>query len=304
MPQSRGRGQTPNRGQDPWSTFLLSHPAGIATSRPCSSIRRRRGGARLRDRAHALAARAAARRGFRRRRSLSEEHRAADDGVLRLRAALARAFHRAGLLRLQSRIHPDPSTSGRLPGRRQSGGADQRLPGLQPPAVPSLYAFSYTVPAASGHGPSFVVAGGGEAPEGKSNYPASHIVKLGDVSREAIHEKLRYVANSMRERLAALGFTWRDALETQAYTAHDIGPFIAEEIVQHGAAPGGLTWHLCRPPIVDLECDGCACAGLRAGAVADHAERSNHRRRPGACRACRRGPLRPTPSRCPAGEPR
>jgi hypothetical protein len=120
-----------------------------------------------------------------------------------------------------------------------------------PPRTPSLYAFSYTVPSAAKRR-TFIVAGGGEAKEGLPSYRES-VVRLGDTSREGMREKLRYVMGEMELRLAALGVTWADAVSTQAYTVHDIGGLIGEEIVKRGAANGGLSWHFCRPPIVDLE---------------------------------------------------
>jgi hypothetical protein len=57
----------------------------------------------------------------------------------------------------------------------------------------------------------------------------------------------------MEARMAALGFGWSDTSASQVYTVHDIHPLLAEEIVRRGAASSGLTWHFCRPPIVDLE---------------------------------------------------
>jgi hypothetical protein len=125
-------------------------------------------------------------------------------------------------------------------------------PDFEPPAAPSLYAFSYTVPAAKGARGSFIVAGGGEAPEGKPNYH-DHIVRRGDTSSAGLHQKVRYVVAEMERRLAALGFSWRDAISTQAYTVHDIGALVEQEIVRRGAAAGGLAWHFARPPIVDLD---------------------------------------------------
>ncbi len=123
-------------------------------------------------------------------------------------------------------------------------------PLFQPPAEPVFHAFSYTVPALGDA--SFVVAGGGEAPEGHANY-RDVIVRLGDLSADGLRDKLRYVVREMERRLQALGFGWRDAFSTQAYTVHDIGALVGPEIVQRGAASAGLTWHLARPPIVDLE---------------------------------------------------
>jgi len=125
-------------------------------------------------------------------------------------------------------------------------------PAVNAPAAPALYAFSYTVPAGAAAPTSFVIAGGGEAPEFKPNY-RDHIVRRGDRSPEAMREKVRYVMGVMESRLAAFGFSWKDAAATQAYTVYDIGPFVLDEIVQRGAAATGLTWHLCRPPVVDLD---------------------------------------------------
>lgn len=125
-------------------------------------------------------------------------------------------------------------------------------PAFEPPPKPSLYAFSYTVPAEKGARGTFIVAGGGEAPEGKANY-RDFIVRRGDTSPGGMREKVRYVMAEMERRLAALGFSWKDAISTQAYTVHDIGPLVEAEIVRRGAAAGGLAWHFARPPIVDLD---------------------------------------------------
>jgi hypothetical protein len=125
-------------------------------------------------------------------------------------------------------------------------------PVLQPPLVPALSAFSYTVKSGDAPAESFVIAGGGEAPEGKPNY-RDYIVRRGDSSLAGLREKIRYVVKEMERRLAALGYSWRDAAHTQAYSAHDIGPLVLEEFMQRGAAPAGLTWHYCRPPIVELD---------------------------------------------------
>ena len=73
---------------------------------------------------------------------------------------------------------------------------------VDPPAVPSFHAFSYTVP---GEGGGFVVAGSGEAPEGQSNY-RDHIVRRGDVSPQAMREKAAWVLGEQERRLRALGW--------------------------------------------------------------------------------------------------
>jgi hypothetical protein len=125
-------------------------------------------------------------------------------------------------------------------------------PAVEPPSEPLLYAFSYTVASPAGRRRSFIVAGGGEAAEGGPTY-RERIVRLGDTSADGMREKIRYVVGEMRRRLAALGFEWKDALATQAYSVRDLGPFLAEEIVRPGAAPAGLTWHFARPPVEGLE---------------------------------------------------
>lgn len=124
-------------------------------------------------------------------------------------------------------------------------------PEYDKPAGPSLYAFSYTVPASTRRD-SFIIAGSGETLEGGKEYRDS-IVRLGETSLDALRDKLRYVMDVMESRMRALGFGWQDASSTQAYTVHDIGPLVCEEIVKRGAAANGLSWHYCRPPVVNIE---------------------------------------------------
>jgi hypothetical protein len=125
-------------------------------------------------------------------------------------------------------------------------------PAIGAPAAPSFHAFSYTVPSRPEARPAFVVAGSGEIPEGRGNYPG-RIVRPGDASPEGLREKARWVLAELERRMSALGFGWGDVTATQLYTVHDVHPFLADEIVRRGAAPGGLTWHFARPPIVGLD---------------------------------------------------
>src|SRR6516162_880034 len=60
-------------------------------------------------------------------------------------------------------------------------------PEIDPPAEPSFHAFAFTVPAPH-PAPTFVIAGSGEAPEGRNSY-AAHIVRRGESSAEAMREK-------------------------------------------------------------------------------------------------------------------
>jgi len=122
-------------------------------------------------------------------------------------------------------------------------------PELDPPAVPGFFAFSYAVPGPRG---GFVVAGSGEAPEGRGNY-RDHIVRRGDLSQEGLREKARWVLGEQERRLRALGSGWGDVSAVQVYTVHDVFPWIGEELVARRALRGGLTWHLTRPPVVDID---------------------------------------------------
>ncbi|MPZ41399.1 MAG: hypothetical protein GEU95_25815 [Rhizobiales bacterium] len=132
-------------------------------------------------------------------------------------------------------------------------------PAIEAPAEPSIHAFSYTE-TAPGAEPSFVIAGSGEAPEGRGNY-RDHIVRLGDVSPAGLRDKARFVLSEIERRMSALGFGWRETTATQLYTVHDIHSFLADEIVRRVAARSGLTWHYSRPPVVDLEYE-MDCRGI------------------------------------------
>lgn len=122
------------------------------------------------------------------------------------------------------------------------------------PAEPVMHAFSYTVPAGRVRAPrgSFITAGGGESREAGETGRA-RIVRPDDTSPEGMREKVRFVVAKMERRLELLGFSWADAVSTQAYTVHDIGHLVGEEIAARGACEGGLVWYYARPPVIGLE---------------------------------------------------
>ncbi len=122
------------------------------------------------------------------------------------------------------------------------------------PVQPVMVAFSYTVPVrpdtpARG---TFILAGGGEARAHGGTY-RERIVRVGDTSPEGLREKVLFVAAEMERRLALLGFTWADAISTQAYSVQNIGHLVGELLAARGACNAGLTWHYARPPVIDLE---------------------------------------------------
>lgn len=121
------------------------------------------------------------------------------------------------------------------------------------PAEPVMYAFSYTVPAkgAATRG-SFVVSGSGDARTGGATY-GDRIIRYQDTSPEGLREKVDFVVAEMERRLELLGFSWKDAVSTQAYTIQNIGHLIGETMAARGACAGGLAWHYARPPVIGLE---------------------------------------------------
>ncbi|MCB1486263.1 MAG: hypothetical protein KDJ88_02270 [Bauldia sp.] len=122
-------------------------------------------------------------------------------------------------------------------------------PEINAAGEPVFHAFSYTRPT-SELTRSFVVAGSGEVPEGQANY-RDHIVRRGDLSREGLGEKVRFVLATMAGRMAELGFGWADTTATQIYTVHDFHPFAAE--IADCAGGAGMSWHYARPPVVDID---------------------------------------------------
>lgn len=139
-------------------------------------------------------------------------------------------------------------------------------PEIEKPAVPSFHAFAYTVPAypaasaAVSAARSFIVAGSGECPEGRSNY-RDHIIRRGDQSPEGMAVKAQWVVGEMERRLVALGVTFKDTTASQLYSVYDPHPFLADVLVKRGAMSSGLTWHYCRPPVVDLDFE-MDCRGI------------------------------------------
>jgi hypothetical protein len=117
-----------------------------------------------------------------------------------------------------------------------------------------MYAFSYTVPVAATRPstPTFVLAGGGEA-LGSGSTHRERIVRRGDTSPEGMRDKMLAVTQEMERRLALLGFSWRDATSTQAYTVQNIGHLVGEVLAARGGCAGGLVWTYAWPPVLELE---------------------------------------------------
>lgn len=125
-------------------------------------------------------------------------------------------------------------------------------PEIDPPSEPCLYGFSYTVPSKL-TAKTFVVAGGGELPEGSLD--PHDVVRRGELSADALAEKARFVMGLMDGRVRGLGVSWDLATCTEIYTVHPVDGFLAKEVLRKmGRGQGhGVTWHFTRPPIESIE---------------------------------------------------
>lgn len=124
-------------------------------------------------------------------------------------------------------------------------------PPIAPPREPSFYAFCYAVPA-PGATPTFVAAGSGERIDGTGPF-SERVIAYADTSAAGMRRKAEQVIHEMERRLALLGGSWQAATAVQVYAVHEIHSFVADLLVERGAAAHGLTWHFARPPIIGLE---------------------------------------------------
>lgn len=129
------------------------------------------------------------------------------------------------------------------------------------PGEASLHAFTYTIPY-SGKARTFTMSGMTE------RGPGGSIVAQGDASPEGMRSKLAYVLGSVSDRLAELGFGWRDATHVEMYSGVEIpGALGALAARASGALPRGVRWYYGRPPVTGLEVELEARAVLREEVV-------------------------------------
>jgi len=124
-------------------------------------------------------------------------------------------------------------------------------PKIDPPSEPGFHAFSFTTVAPNAPA-SFVIAGSGEAAEGKGDY-RDNTVRLGDISPSGMLEKAKFVLDEMERRMGAFSGTWDQTTGAQLYTVRDVYALLESELGRRGVFRNGLTWHFNRPPVVDLE---------------------------------------------------
>lgn len=130
-------------------------------------------------------------------------------------------------------------------------------PALEPPEVPSLHGFSYTVPAQTS-AVTFVMSGITEL--GPDGQPTA----AGDTSAAGMRAKFDFVIAAVRDRLRQLGLVFADATQVEVYTAEAVETLLAEVLLPAIEEPArrGLRWHFGRPPVkgVELELEARAMA--------------------------------------------
>lgn len=120
-------------------------------------------------------------------------------------------------------------------------------PGVEPPEVPSLHGFSYTVPSAT-RTTTFVMAGITEISAGGP-------IAAGDTSAAGMREKMTFVIRAVMKRLGELGLTFRDATQVEVYLAEVAETVLSQVLIPAIEEPArrGLRWHFGRPPITGVE---------------------------------------------------
>lgn len=124
-------------------------------------------------------------------------------------------------------------------------------PQFDPPDEPGFYAFTYTMPQTMEGPRDWVIAGSGEWPEDKP-FPEG-IIARGDQSPSGIATKARYVLDTMQARAQGLKADWSRLTAAQIYTVQEIAHLISPEFAPRGLLSAGLSWHICRPPIQELD---------------------------------------------------
>lgn len=126
-------------------------------------------------------------------------------------------------------------------------------PVYEAPREVILHGFSYTRPTSEHSRRTFVVAGGGELPEGKLD--AESIIARGDLSPEGLETKAAFVLGLMRDRLMALGGDWPLVTAVDVYTRHSMDGIIRNVFASllGDAWRKPLSWYVTDPPVREIE---------------------------------------------------
>ena len=124
-------------------------------------------------------------------------------------------------------------------------------PAVNAPDSPSFHAFCYTAEAEANE-QTFVIAGSGEAPEGKGNY-ADIAISYGDTSESGIRSKAEFVLGEMERRMSFFQSDWTSTTAVQLYTVYDAHHVLVKDMAERKVLEQGITWHNCRPPVIGLD---------------------------------------------------
>jgi hypothetical protein len=123
---------------------------------------------------------------------------------------------------------------------------------VNPVPEPSVYGFSYTVPATR-EVTTFLLAG---TPEVRARAGSERdIVARGDVSPAGLRQKAACVLEALAARLRDLQVTWTEVTTVEVYTVHDLNPLLETTLFPalQGAGRYGIRWHYARPPVIQVE---------------------------------------------------
>jgi hypothetical protein len=113
-----------------------------------------------------------------------------------------------------------------------------------PPAVPSIYTFSYTVPSQEKR-KTFVAAGVGDIRDDGS------LIRSGEMSEEAWTEKIQHMTGATRAVLERLEVKWQDITHLNFYGLQPVPGSLLP--LFEGALRYELTWYASVPPIVGVD---------------------------------------------------
>jgi enamine deaminase RidA (YjgF/YER057c/UK114 family) len=116
------------------------------------------------------------------------------------------------------------------------------------PAVTSLCAFSYSVPA-SVQGKTFFLSGQADIDAG------GKAIADGDTTAAAMRQRTRYTIDTVGATLAKLGASWEDTTQIALFHVHDIPDLWGAQLLGSlgGALRRGVLVYRARPPITGLE---------------------------------------------------
>ena len=125
-------------------------------------------------------------------------------------------------------------------------------PAHDPPSVTTMHGFSFVAPSSTNH-TTFLISGAGELHRG--DLDEAQIVRVGDISAEAMVEKASFVQGIMEQRMGDLGVSWTEVTTVDVYTIHLLDQTLSQVVLRGmgRASRHGFRWYCSRPPVVDIE---------------------------------------------------